>query len=436
MHERKNKWHTKTMHYTVYTIKWSLLSILVGIIVGFAAMIFYRLLSFSIDLIAPLMEYSIYFLLPVIGLFISGIITTKLAPEAAGHGTDAIIQAYNKRWGKVSIMTVPVKLVASIFTIAFGGSAGPEGPAVQMGGGLAHFVSRTLKLKLTDMRRLTICGMSAAFGSIFTAPIAGGVFGTEILFRDDMEYNDLFLGFLSSITAFFVYSILLGQDRLFKFYPPEDYVFILSRDVLFFIAVGVFIGCISLLFIKSLYGYEHFNSRLSIPPYIKTALGGLLTGVTAIIATPYIMGSGIELVEKLVLEETFPLALIFVMLIGKIAATSFTAGSGASGGIVAPSLTIGALAGAFISRVVAYPYPLAIICASSVALLGSAAHIPVTTILLAAELFGMELLKPVTIACFVSSWVSKSDTIVRESYVSKLELSKASHQFTKKYIDD
>ena len=436
MHKGKNKWHTIVIQYIFYTVKWSLLSILVGIVVGLAAMFFYRLLSWSVAFVEPLMETSIFFILPVFGLLVSGVITTKLAPEAAGHGTDAIIRAYNKQWGKVSILTVPVKLLASIFTIAFGGSAGPEGPAVQMGGGLAYFVSRVLKLKLTDMRKLAICGMSAAFGSIFTAPIAGGVFGTEILYRDDLEYNNLFMGFLSSITAYYVYSIILGQTRLFEFSPPEGYVFIPSRDILFFIAVGAFVGFISLLFIKSLYGYEHFSSRLDFPPYIKTALGGLLTGITAIIATPYIMGSGIDLVEKLFLEETFPTSLIFLMLLGKIFATSFTAGSGASGGVVAPSLTIGALAGTFISQLVAYPYPLAIISASSVALLGSAAHIPVTTTLLAAETFGMELLKPVTITCFVSSWIAKSDTIVRESYVSRLELTKAPYQFPKKSIDD
>ena len=201
MHNGRNKWHTKVIQYTFYTIKWSLLSILVGIVVGLAAMVFYRLLSWSIAFIEPLMETSIYFILPVFGLLVSGVITAKLAPEAAGHGTDAIIRAYNKQWGKVSILTVPVKLLASIFTIAFGGSAGPEGPAVQMGGGLAHFVARALKLNLADMRKLAICGMSAAFGSIFTAPIAGGIFGTEVLYRDDMEYNNLFKGLLSSTTA-------------------------------------------------------------------------------------------------------------------------------------------------------------------------------------------------------------------------------------------
>ena len=436
MHMGKNIEHTKVIQYTHYTIKWSFLSILVGIIVGLAAMVFYGLLSWSIALIEPLMETSMFFILPVVGLFISGVITSKLAPEAAGHGTDAIIKAYNKHWGKVSILTVPVKLVASIFTIASGGSAGPEGPAVQMGGGLSHLVARALKLNLADMRKLTICGISAAFGSIFTAPIAGGVFGSEIIYRDDLDHNNLFKGLLSSITAYYVYSVLLGQTRLFEFSPPEEYVFIASRDILFFIAVGAFVGFISLLFIKTLYGYEHFNSRLNFPPYIKTAIGGLLTGITAIIATPYIMGSGIDLVDKLFLEDTFPLSLIFLMLLGKIIATSFTSGSGASGGVVAPSLTIGALTGALISQIVPYPYPLVIISASSVALLGSAAHIPITTTFLAAENFSIELLIPVAITCFVSSWIAKSDTIVRESYVSKLELSKAPYQFPKRAIED
>ncbi len=412
-----------------YILKWTGISILVGIAVGLAAVAFTSALNWGISLLANARTTHFVYVLPVIGLFMSGIITSTFAPEAAGHGTDAIIRAFNKRWGKVNVIVVPVKLIASVFTIAFGGSAGREGPTVQMGGGIGYLIGRTLNLKLTDIRKIVICGMGASFGSIFTAPIAGGIFGAEVLYRDDIEYNNLFISFISSITAYFIYAVLLDRSRLFQFPIPIDYTFTPTKDILFFVLIGVVVGLVSLVFIKTLYGYEHINSKLPFKPYVKTAIGGLLTGLTALWATPYVLGTGISLVERISVEQTFSALLIFLMLAGKILTTSFTIGSGGSGGVVAPSLTIGALTGAFLAKITNYSSPIAIIAASSVGLLGSAAHIPITTTLLAAEIFGLELIKPATIVCFIAAWIAKGDTLYRESYVSRSEASKVLHHF-------
>lgn len=412
-----------------YIAKWSSLAVLVGIVVGFAAVAFTSALNWGIDLLINLRETNWVYILPIFGLFMSGWITSTFAPEAAGHGTDAIIKSYNERWGQVKVIVVPVKLIASVFTIAFGGSAGREGPTVQMGGGLGYLIGKKLNLKLTDIRKIVICGMGASFGSIFTAPIAGGIFGAEVLYRDDTEYNSLFISFISSITAYFIYSVILKQTSLFKFPIPADFTFIAERDILFYIIVGVFIGIISLIYIKALYSYEHFNEKLTIASYFKTALGGLFTGVTALFISTYIMGTGISLTEKITLQSSFSASFLLLLLIGKIAATSFTIGSGGSGGVVAPSLTIGALAGAFLAKVLNYPYPVALISACSVGLLGSAAHIPITTTLLAAEIYGLELIKPATIVSFIAAWIAKNDTLYRESYISKSKATKVIHHF-------
>ncbi len=412
----------------LYIIRWTALAVLVGGTVGLAAVAFIGALNWGIDALEPFRRGYLLYLLPAVGLGLSGIITSTLAPEAAGSGVDAVIRAYNRRWGKMSIITAPVKLVASVCTIAFGGSAGRVGPTVQMGGALAYWVGRLLGLNLRDSRKVVICGIGAAFGAIFTAPLAGGVFGGEILYRDDVEYNNLFISFISSITAFFVYSVLLGKDRLFAFTPPPNYTFLPYRDILYFVMIGVAIGVMSLIFVKCLSGVERLSDHSSLPVWIRTSLGGVMTGITAIIATPLILGTGVEVLEILTVER-MSIAFLALLLVGKIAATSFAIGSGASGGLVGPALVMGGIAGALLASLTGYPAPVVVIAAASVGFLGSAGHIPIATTILAAELFGMEVLKAATIVCFIGSWIARDDTMLRESLVSRAVLHKAPYHF-------
>jgi len=418
----------QTLGSMKYIGRWTLLAVLVGLAVGAAAVVFTGILNWSIELLDDMTDSVLVFLLPVLGLFMSGWLTSTFAPEAAGHGTDAIIKSYNDNWGRVNVIVVPIKLLASVFTIASGGSAGREGPTVQMGGGLGYFIGNKLGVSLKDMRKIVVCGMGASFGAIFTAPLAGGVFGAEVLYRDDVEYNSLFISFISSITAYFVYAIVLGQESLFTFPIPEGYIFEPERDILLFVFVGILVGLLSLIYIKTLYGYEELNEEYDVPDYFKTTVGGALTGFTAYLISPLILGTGISLVERISVAGSLPITLLVALLVGKILATSFTIGSGGSGGVVAPSLTIGAIFGGIVSDVINYPFPLAVITACAVGVLGSAAHIPLTTTVLAAELFGLELIKPASIVSLTGAWVARSDTLYRESLVSRTRLGKAAYQ--------
>ena len=412
----------------LHILKWTGIAVLVGVITGMAAVLFSGALNWGIEVLAPLGRDRWLYVLPVFGLLLSGLITSVFAPEAAGHGTDSAIRAYNLRWGYMSLLTVPVKLVASVLTIASGGSAGREGPTVQMGAALGYWLGKTLGLSLQEIRKVVMCAMAAAFGSIFTAPIAGGLFGAEVLYRDDVEYNNLLESFISSISAFYIYSVVLGRERLFAFYAPGDFTFHPQRDILYFLVFGVGVGIVSLMYIKALYGFEHLSGRLPITPWMRTAFGGLLTGLTAIIATPLVLGTGIPLVEKLMLEQV-PWRMILLLLLGKIAATAFTVGSGASGGVVAPSLTLGALTGALLASVIAYPFPEMVIAVSSVGLLGAAAHIPITGVVMAVEILGVDLIKPVTIVCFIGASIARNDSLFRQARVSHIEQARASHHF-------
>ena len=131
-----------------------------------------------------------------------------MAPDAEGHGTEKIIEAVHQRSGKIRLMVVPVKLVATVITIAFGGSAGKEGPAAQIGAAVSSAFSDLLRFDSKDRKKLVICGISAGFATVFGTPIAGAIFGVEVLFVGGMLYDVLLPSFVSGIVAFQVSSAL------------------------------------------------------------------------------------------------------------------------------------------------------------------------------------------------------------------------------------
>lgn len=176
------------------------LSCLIGFLVGFVVVLFDLALYGLIGVIGSLNIWIIV-CLPIVGLLLCGIITSYFVPEARGHG-DAIISAYHHE-GLVRGRLVLGKFIASIATIGFGGSAGPEGPAINMGGGIGAVIGQKINLPLNEKKNLLLYGMSAGFGAIFMAPLSGAVFGCEVLYRKDFDYSNLFPCIISSGMGFF-----------------------------------------------------------------------------------------------------------------------------------------------------------------------------------------------------------------------------------------
>ncbi|MGD0229624.1 MAG: chloride channel protein [Syntrophorhabdales bacterium] len=162
----------------VSIVKWLFLAACVGVIVGLSTTVFLKTLEKSI---AFTKTFPYYFVLLPAAFFASSLIVTRFAPEARGHGTEKVIEAVHKRWGKMDPWAVPVKLVATVITIAFGGSAGKEGPCAQIGAGLSSLFAGLLRFDNIDRRKLVICGISAGFATVFGTPIAGAIFGVEVL---------------------------------------------------------------------------------------------------------------------------------------------------------------------------------------------------------------------------------------------------------------
>ena len=213
-------------------------SVLVGVIAGLGAVAFTFLLDHSKLLFAGVFgayvppspageslglpnvmerpHWWIFLLVPTIGGLLSGLIVFCLAPEAEGHGTDALINSYHRFRGIIRKRIPFVKTIASVITIGSGGSAGREGPIAQVGAGFASFFATSLKLSDRERRIFILAGAGAGIGSIFKAPLGGALFATEVLYREtEFEYEAIIPSVVSSIVAYTVFASFFGWDPIF-----------------------------------------------------------------------------------------------------------------------------------------------------------------------------------------------------------------------------
>ena len=298
-------------------------------------------------------------LLPAFGGLASGWIVAKLAPEAAGHGTDSAIEAYHRKGGKVRLRVAPVKSLASALLIGTGGSAGLEGPISQIGSGIGAAVSALFRLSTAQRRRLMAAGMAGGVGALFHAPLAGAIFAAEVLYSDtELEYEVLVPAVISATTSYAVFSSVFGFHPLFATPAIE---FNAARKLVAYLALLVAVVIGSRLYTGCFYAVADRFARLRVAPWWKTALGGLVTGVVGFFFLPAI-GTGYGYVQAAllagapsvpdagVLAADLPrvgMATLLGIAVLKTVTTSFTVGSGGAGGLFGPAIVIGgALGGA------------------------------------------------------------------------------------------
>ncbi|MEM3353461.1 MAG: chloride channel protein [Saccharolobus sp.] len=431
-----------------YFEKWFILGIILGIIAGLAATVFYELLHvfeyififrfINMSYPRPLGEGGTldfvfhpgnYLLIPVsttIGGLISGIIVYTLAPEAEGHGTDAVIKAYHYFQGKIRWIVVPVKIIASAITIGSGGSAGREGPTAQFSAGIGSIVADLLHLSPDDRRKAVAVGIGAGIGTIFKTPIGGAILAAEILYRRDIEPEIIYPAIIASAIGYTIFGSIFGFTPVFGYYSGTFNPLRLPL----YAALGLIAGLFAILYPKVFYSINRLFKKISIPNHVKPAIGGAIAGLIALLA-PEILATGygwINLVEFEKFNALYsPILPVLVLIVAlpflKIIATSFTIGSGGSGGVFAPGLFIGAYVGASVGLLFHYFFPNLVPTIAPFVIIGmmsffaGAGKVPLSVIIMVTEMTSsLQLLPGAMIAVAISYLVSGNNTI----YISQL----------------
>ncbi len=371
-------------------IKWFVLASCTGMIVGLAATVFLGLLGEATQY-AGYFSYTFLFLPGA--FFVSSLLTKYLAPGAEGHGTEKVIEAVHRYGSQIPLAVVPVKLVATIITLGIGGSAGKEGPCAQIGAGLSSFFARVLHLSETDRKKLVICGISAGFATVFGTPIAGAIFGVEVLFVGGILYDVLLPSFVAGITAYQI-SSFFGIPYL---HPSVRMVPAINEMLLLKVIVAaVLFGIVSLCLIQGMQAGKKLFGRIRIWPPLKGIIGGCLLVILAFAFGKTYLGLGIPTIHSCLEGQSVSWYVPFL----KIVCTAITLNCGGSGGIVTPIFFIGTTSGAVLSQ--ALSMDVGILSAIGfVSLLAGAANTPIAASIMAVEMFGPAIGPYAAVACVV-----------------------------------
>lgn len=396
----------------------NLLAITVGVATAFGTALFIlmmrwcRYLFFDVvqpELVPFLGSASIVFI-PVLGGLLMGPIVTYISPEARGSGVPQLMMAIDRIKGRVRARVIFSKIVATVLTLSSGGSAGREGPIIQIGGSIGAFVARIFAITPGRTRWLIASGCAAGIAVLFDTPIAGAIFAMEVIVGD-YAIRSFASIILASVAGSVVGYYVLGPSPSFLI---PSYKPLVWHEYGFFLALGLLAAISSLLFVKLLYATESAFTRVRIPLWIKPAIGGLGVGVIAMWA-PQIMDTGYEFMNQMLKQEfvvsNLVMALV-VLLVLKIVATSLTVGSGGSGGVFAPSVFIGGTLGAAIgnlaNRALDTPFqnPGAYALVGMAAMLGATIQAPFTAIIMIVEMTNdYSLVMPLMLAVAVATLV-------------------------------
>ena len=333
-------------------------------------------------------------LLPVslgVGGLIAGALVFGLAPEAEGHGTDAVLRSFHELRGRIRRRVPPIKAIASAITIGSGGSAGREGPIAQIGAGFGSFLADVLKLRDQDRRILMMAGVAGGIGSIFRAPLGAAFFAAESLYSEpEFEYTVLMPGLISSITGYSIYSSYAGWGFLFD---VPSLSFSQVHQLATYTVLGGLCALAGVIWPKVLYGMRDRIFRpMRIPPWMKPMVGALALGAIAVVF-PEALGMGYGYIQEAI-QGGLTIRFLLIFAAVKILATSLTISSGGSGGVFGPSLVIGgALGGAFGQFTAAFlpamaPDPVACIMVGMGGFFAGVANVPFASVIMVMELTG------------------------------------------------
>jgi chloride channel protein, CIC family len=427
--------------------RWILLGILVGVVSGLGASAFFYALEWvthtAFDTLAhapmaspageeifapgPPAEKNnwLFFILPVIGGLISGILVYTFAPEAEGHGTDAMIDAFHNKRGVIRSRVPFVKSLATIATLGLGGSAGREGPIAQIGAGFGSWIATKFGLSARDRRIMLLAGTAGGLGAIFRSPLGGAITAIEVLYSEDFESEALIPSIISSVTAYAIFASIFGYDKIFAI-PPLAWRG--TQELAIYVMLGLICVPVGVFYIRAFYGMRDkvFRKLRKLPRFLLPAIGGLGVGILGLVI-PEAYGSGWGTIQ-LALFGKLTIWMMLLIMLAKIAATSLTIGSGGSGGVFGPTLFIGGMLGGVVGQTAELMFPEVVSHTGGYVLVGMAAffagvaNAPIGALLMVCEMTGgYDLLVPLMLVSVVAILFTRKWSIYERQVKDKFQ---------------
>ena len=372
---------------------WIVLAILTGLIVGAYSTLFAWILGKATGYRS---QYPwLLFLLPLGGILI--VAMYRAAKIMTDRGTNLVINSIHAKDEVPGVMAVLI-FVSTIITHMFGGSAGREGAALQMGGSLGNVLARILKKNEEHTRILIMCGMSAAFAAVFGTPMAAAVFSMEVISVGIMHYSALVPCMFASLVASRFAATMGIAPEAFQIRSIPDLT-VINGLKMCLLAVGC--AGLSIVFCMLLHMTGHLYRQYLKNPYIRVTVGGCIVIVlTLLVGNMDYNGAGNQLIERAIEGETIPVAFLLKMLF-----TVLTLGAGFKGGEIVPSFTIGATFGCLVGQLIGLSPSLCAAVAMAAVFCG-VTNCPITTLLISFELFGFAGVPYFMIAISVSYLLS------------------------------
>jgi len=377
--------------YVVVLAKWLVLGALIGAVGGFVGSLFHIGVNYATS---ERLRYPwILYLLPLAGLVI---VWLYKAAGVWGKGTNAVIESVH--FGKdVPVQLVPVIFLATVLTHLFGGSAGREGAALQIGGGIGHETGKLLHLGEKDLPLATLCGMAGVFSALFGTPLTATVFALEVISVGVLYYAGLVPCITSAMVGYLV-SLAMGV-------PPTRFTVtapaLSAWTMVLVLALGIGCAVVSILFCQGLHRTERLAEKYLKNPWLRAVVGGcIVIALTKLVGTGDYNGAGMDVIERAVAGEASGWAWVLKLLF-----TAVTIGFGFKGGEVVPSFFVGATFGCVAGLLLGLPPGFAA-AVGLVAVFCGAVNCPIASVILSIELFGSGGLLYFAMACAVSYLLS------------------------------
>lgn len=385
------------------------LAILVGLASGAGVWIFKLLIEKLGKLLFSNLSGGWVILIPVAGGLLVGVLRQRAFEGEKVHGTASIMQAIALAGGRLRYQLAPLKSVAAILSIGCGASVGPEDPSVQIGANLGSLVGQRLQLSEERLRSLVAGGAASAIAAAFNAPIAGVFFALELLIGG-LNSHDLGMILVAAVVSSVFTQAVEGGSPAF---PIPAYTFSSAWEFPLYLLLGLVCGMIAAIYISLLYKFHDLFHQWLIPQPFKTAIAGAIVGGVGFFL-PQLFGVGYETIGEVLRGEHWGIGILLVLMLGKTILTPLSLGGGFVGGVFAPSLFIGAMAGSLFGQIADGLIPTLNIQPPAFALVGMAAvlagavHAPLTAILLLFEMtHDYRIILPLMFSVAVSLIVSQ-----------------------------